>query len=1819
MTISASHTNFAYSELEAIRTRLLDRTTRNPLLNYRFPKNKSLIVSGLSANFIARQLLENKTFSFLSIPMPSHQELLDAQFCTPDDNGDIQPKLPSAKIWADYLGYSDHLEKDNTSPDQNKLQTFFYEEELLSILGNIHKLANSSIEETGSPILYLVIGFLEWFESNDSEKKIISPLYTLPVKLEKSSDRSGAKYLYKLSLNDSGISGNITLEEKLKHDFSLNISQDSDEMLPEDYFAFIEHHILKEQPKWTIRKQAVLSLLNFTKQAMYQDLDPASWYGTTMPLEENPILQQILARQGEDNSNISSVYQSEYDIDNIENVHQEFPLVLDADSSQHTALIDAVSGKNIVIQGPPGSGKSQTITNLIAAALNNGKKVLFVAEKMAALNVVKDRLEQVGLGDFCLELHSTKVSKSQIAKDLEEKYSKHYNYRECDISSEIQRYEQYKNMLTQYAIEINTEWKKSGYTIHQILNKTANLKSKLGISEELFSYNGNLDFDKAMIVNICDQADSLIGVYNQLSEQSPENKLSKHYWYGIRKTSFDEKEEENLKESLIKWNEGLNKQFHFILELEKILNEKGIIFDKCDEIVFDEDLVPELNNNEIYDKILMLSDDNQRDIFKQVVYEYENFFQKVESIATKFKLGVLDSLPLSNNIIKPLEELKCLFNNKSNSIYWLIEQSRRLKDIISDLDSIKKNFELNLAHLPEKLRSLFTLSESGLDEYRRAMTLLNQLPNELYYLRNQGFQFDAKLDNLLSRLLSLHSELKSLHKSLHSSFILDNLPPTAELHITANTILRHKNRFFRFLSSEWNEAKKAVLGISKKSDPDFDLLPQLALYREKLSEFQGLLNRHPFLRGFNNGIETDIPSLVTLNNWYNSVKNEYGIGFGERAKAGQELLELESHTAISLKNDYYDFSVLLEEVSREIEKLKSSFNGYTIGESDNLLESVTYLCNLLNRNLSILEKYFDDDKENIDSLMSFSEQLSSAENSLKQYQALKRNLNFSIALPEKLSEFDTNLFQLVKLTQSTAENIYTNSLLSRFMHSKPTEEKYKACAYLLNRYIAQHLENKRLCEIFLNTGNIELIQWSNSLPLEELVKRNQDALDHFDWLYNWTNGLVFRQKLSDNGFNNVIENIEQGHIPKKALKDAILLSIFDSLSKQIFKSNMIVSNFNGLTQAEAVKKFQEYDRKLLKLQRQQIACNAAKTYVPKGNGIGLVSTFTDLSLISREANKTKKHISIRSLLDRASDAILALKPCFMMSPLSVAQYLKPGKFEFDLLVMDEASQILPEDALGAIARAKSVVIVGDPEQLPPTNFFRSSIESDEDDSLAVQASESILEALSGSFVNRRLQWHYRSQHESLIAFSNKHFYDDKLIIFPSTNKDGETLGIQFHKINGCFKQSKNNEEAERIVQDIVSLIKKGQESIGVVAMNSEQQYEIEQRLEIHKNKDIIFRIEFENKFDIHRLFIKNLENVQGDERDVILISMTYGPESTGGRVAQRFGPINSSSGHRRLNVLFTRAKKRMQIYSSMSSSDILPSPTTNKGVPALKAFLEYCETGYLHHTQITGKSPDSDFEEAVMRELQKYGYECEPQLGVAGFYLDLAVKNPLKPNQFLLGIECDGKTYHSAKSARDRDRLRQDILENLGWNIHRIWSTDWFRNPTAVLKTVLAKLDKLKIENFSENSNNQLKVEVLDTEGVESNVENTVSTEQKGTEDIQIVAGGIQGDLFANQVEEPLLSESYKKDYVSIQDDKHKSETLESALLKIAERIEASFPDTPKHKRLLRSEMVAYFLVEKPASLDEFNALIPLNLRANTQREEAAFLSEIFDTIVEYQ
>ena len=440
---------------------------------------------------------------------------------------------------------------------------------------------------------------------------------------------------------------------------------------------------------------------------------------------------------------------------------------------------------------------------------------------------------------------------------------------------------------------------------------------------------------------------------------------------------------------------------------------------------------------------------------------------------------------------------------------------------------------------------------------------------------------------------------------------------------------------------------------------------------------------------------------------------------------------------------------------------------------------------------------------------------------------------------------------------------------------------------------------------------------------------------------------------------------------------------------------------------------------------------------------------------------------IRRLMKATGNVIQVIKPVFMMSPLSIAQFLPPGSMKFDLVIFDEASQVKPVDAFGAILRGNQLVVVGDDRQLPPTTFFETSIDVDEDYSDSVTMDlESILGlSVAQGVPHRMLRWHYRSQHESLIAVSNYEFYDHKLVIFPSPDKDRQKVGLAYHYLPETEYDRggsrKNIEEAREVASAVMRHAKESPDlTLGVATFSSSQQEAIRDAIEMARRQDS----SLEGFFSAHPeepFFVKNLENVQGDERDVIFISIGYG-RAADGRVAMNFGPVNQDGGERRLNVLITRARKRCEVFTNLKADDIDLGRTRSRGVHVLKRFLKYAESGELDLPIVSGREADSPFELSVASELRKLGHRVEHQIGTSGFFIDLAVVDPDMPGRYLLGIECDGAMYHSARSARDRDRIRQEVLERLGWQIHRIWSTDWFQNPAREMRRLEQSITQAK-------------------------------------------------------------------------------------------------------------------------------------------------------------
>ncbi|HYI14606.1 MAG TPA: DUF3320 domain-containing protein, partial [Thermomicrobiales bacterium] len=554
--------------------------------------------------------------------------------------------------------------------------------------------------------------------------------------------------------------------------------------------------------------------------------------------------------------------------------------------------------------------------------------------------------------------------------------------------------------------------------------------------------------------------------------------------------------------------------------------------------------------------------------------------------------------------------------------------------------------------------------------------------------------------------------------------------------------------------------------------------------------------------------------------------------------------------------------------------------------------------------------------------------------------------------------------------------------------------------------------------------------------------------------------LAFNQSMAacnSAGLGDVAQVVERWPDAGRNLASAFRRGRYAVLLERALDERPELATFDASAHEQVIERFRELDQLVFAHNRSRLAL-AHWQRLPQHEAGG------QLGVLRREFEKKSRHLPVRQLVARAGNAVQAIKPVFMMSPLSVATFIPPGVLAFDLVVFDEASQVKPVDAFGALARGKQAVVVGDSRQLPPTSFFDSLTQGEDLDEEDLTADiESILGLFSAqSAPQRMLRWHYRSRHESLIAVSNHEFYENKLVIFPSPDHSRAEAGLVFHHLpNTAYDRggTRTNRDEARIVAEAVMQHARSLPNLtlGVAAFSNPQAEAILAEVERLRRGDPSCE-EFFAAHPHEPFFVKNLENVQGDERDVIYISVGYGRTSEG-YVAMNFGPLNADGGERRLNVLITRSRLRCEVFTNLTADDIDLNRTQARGVVAFKRFLKYAQTGIMDVPEASGRESGSPFEAAVAEALRGAGHTVEGQVGSAGFFIDLAIVDPKKPGRYLLGIECDGASYHSARSARDRDRLRQQVLEGLGWRIHRIWSPDWFRSPDRELKRVVAAIE----------------------------------------------------------------------------------------------------------------------------------------------------------------
>ena len=1481
--------------LEAARSKLLDRSLRNKLIhtNIASPKARQVRVIDEKTEQVFAILRSGRVMTFA--PAQKAGETDD----DPQDAVDEGVYIPVIEDALDDRGVA-------ARHRDQKLQTRLTREGLQKRLLSLFLEGQSIEDEQGVNILYLALGFLEWREARQSDIARYAPLLLLPVELV----RDGAKDTFKLKLRLDDLFTNFSMQAWLKEQFDIDLPElpEDDEWSPGSYFSAVKEAI-GDRKGWSVREdEIILGFFSFAKFLLWRDLDPANW-PTPETLTGNDLLRRILLREDKDELVDTPLVD---DSERIDAVFKPADLVhiADCDSSQAIAIQEALAGKNLVIQGPPGTGKSQTITNLIAGAVAQGKKVLFIAEKMPALNVVHDRLVKAKLGVICLELHSRKASKAQVLEQITQGMNApappSWSFR---VFEEL---EQTAGSLTAHTDRLHLTGQ-NGLSAFQLMGKLALLKGK-GTATPDFAVEEARDWSEA---DVEDHGKRV----SQLAERiAVAGTPSRHPWRGIGIETPDMLEQDRLRPLLTRFENAAARLGDAANCASKVLAGEG-----SPSISALEGWIEPLSHlaNAPKDCDVLLADDRLRALTQALEEAAENGER-----AIALRPLVTPHLPVFDALLPDSPKIDLLI------AAWL-----------------------HLGARPDGVDALLT-------------------DDQLSAVADQVLQF---VDD--------NEQFETVWKTLGPQVTADAL---AIDWAPARKIIAGLGRSpFRIFSRDYKNALRTLRSVSRGDIPTD--------HAKRLVLLDALID----CRRCEAAIKADLISSILLGDLWRGKRSDWPriravVDWVAQAKAFEPALGLRTQGNLDLATTARDFPSVPSE-QRELIGHLQAHRALIAG-----LDDARDCAELLDRRWK------------------------GADSDWKTVRLMTRWVTTATDF-----EPDVKLRELDVLANADSAAAISRELTGAISEARVAFDGLSAALHLtIDESVVGGPFRSRSPQDLLSVAKL----WSSNF---QRLPEWPPVRDDLTWL-------------SEVGCRDFAERVSDGRVPVPSVLDVFLLAAYEAAWGNQRKSVPEVERTRGDQLSTYVTRFRKADLDRIAVASDQVA-RAHIDQRPSGSA-GAVGILKD------EAKKARRHKPVRRLMEEAGEAIQRFKPVFLMSPLSVAQFLKPGRLSFDVCVIDEASQIRPEDALGAIARCKQVVVVGDDKQLPPTNFFNRIVDDepmDDDDfegdvrAAAVKDVESILN-LCSRFPERMLSWHYRSEHPALIATSNRNFYKNQLFLPPSVLRsqgDGET-GLRFHQVQpGGYDRGKtatNEIEAAAVVNAVVNHARKCPDlTLGICTFSGAQRDAIRNLLEVAEAKtpelDAFTR---RHRAAGQELFVRNLENVQGDERDVIFISVGYGKDASG-KMTQGFGPVGREGGGRRLNVLITRAKKRCEVFSSIVAEDIR-SEGGKPGVLALKEFLKLARDGFADFATTTGKGFDSDFEESVGLAIRALGYEMHPQVGMAGFFIDIALIDPANPDRYILGIECDGAAYHSSKYSRDRDRLRQEILERRGWKIHRIWSTDWF-------------------------------------------------------------------------------------------------------------------------------------------------------------------------------
>jgi transcription elongation GreA/GreB family factor len=1524
------------------------------------------------------------------------------------------------------LPTEEHEDGRHTDDD---IQTLLLPADLERKLNSILSRSRTWTQETGINVLHAAFGFVEWTEPNASESSF-APLVLLAVEIEKV--KAGGGYEFRVT----GVGEpetNLVFAEKLKVDFGIDLQKFSSGSL-EQYFSDLG---APARLKWKIRRQIAFGIFPSARMAMYLDLDTSK-----AEFEKSQIVTRLLAGGS---SAGPTPFAGEHDVDEPEIERQVPYLVLDADSSQFSTIVDVSSGTNLAVEGPPGTGKSQTIVNVIAAAIAAGKKVLFVAEKTAALDVVKSRLEAVGLGEFVLPLQADRSTREAVMTSIRDRLMMEPGSSSRQLGQRIAHYRQIRSEIAAYVEAVSSTFAETGFKIYDILGKFIATNDLLNAAPKPLHTPKipNLDrLSAASVETIRATALAVESSWKEIEEALP-------HWRGVKIASADRFTVDRLLELATAASTAVEEWASVEEELRAHGFDGGVepeeheLTAKCIDGI--RKLGPTLDVR-LLAAAHFSPDPVRLGEFLALCKRYQTASASLtEALSSAVDAVASERLKELHQLCEELALSGLTPAHQQNCTAALREALQADKTIHSTVHPFVGLFP-PAAQLPI---SAFTRAKAVADSHGRHVLALRS--NQLA---------DIGTARLVREIASKGRTLREQRERLGRSISIESASATTELRSHAAAL--RQTGWLSFLSPSFRAAKKIYLALSRDArfvaEEAAQQLQELADHRDAVETYERLQPGHALFGLHFRGIETDFDPFLNVVAFFEAVEERF---------AGMQLRDLRN---------------LLK--SGDVETLQS------IPEIPDWAPDCTFAA--LVERIERQEQLLATRLQTLDKVAQLTEALADpAGIAIEQLPGLASRVDETLALKARLDGDEVARLLLQADFQGAETDPYRHQpvveaieLLRRQPRNAATilsllnSGRLETAGGVLQKATASQHRAKIALNDLRDSSGIDFANRFAGKTSKEIFPLLQEAARDPAGVFVNARHVSACADLGQHGLAWVVDVLREHRHPLNkigALLEAVIFRAMALRMRELHGGALFRHAGDSLNARR--KQLAELDREIIKLSRQELRVKAhAAGKPPSGIGLGRKSTWTDMALITNEVNKKKKFIPVRDLTRRAGAALLELKPCWMMSPLAVAQYLPRGGLVFDLCIIDEASQMPPEDAIGALSRCGQVMVVGDTNQLPPSSFFKKllldgSAEEDDDETVL---EESILEIANGAFrPARRLRWHYRSRHSGLIQFSNKHVYDGDLIVFPSTSEDRPDMGVSLVPVRGRYKSSINPDEATAMVQAIVRFMRTNPDrSLGVVTLNQPQKDLLDEEMNTVQERDpavVKYIKDWQTRNDgLEPFFIKNLENVQGDERDVIFIGTVYGAEQPGGPVMQRFGPINGVAGKRRLNVLFSRAKQQIVTFSSMTAADIHADQHGNPGVFLLKQWLEYSATGVLETGTATDRAPDSDFEIYVADQVRAMGCTAVPQVGAAGYFIDIGVKHPQWPHGFIMGIECDGASYHSSRSARDRDRLREEVLVRLGWKLHRIWSTDWFNDPRMQAQrlraAIEARLEELKAQ-----------------------------------------------------------------------------------------------------------------------------------------------------------